>query len=138
MKAASAVAGIAEEPFSLAAETELDPLLPPEVEPSASSSDATGAVSCETDVVISTLVRNQSPDLPAGTAEVTLGLPAGVQLVAGSATQVVSGGSLEAGTSEAHTWTVRASAGGSKQLTISGSGVTLGETLTSSENDVHG
>jgi hypothetical protein len=133
VKAASAVAGVAEEPFSLAAETALDPLLPPEVEPSSSSTDATGAVSCGTDVVISTLVRNESPDLPVGSAEVTLELPAGVELVAGSSTQVVSSGSLEAGASEVHTWTVRATTGGSKQLTISGTGVTLGETFDSSD-----
>lgn len=140
VKAASQVDGIAAEPFSLAAETPLDPLTAPEVEPSASSSDAGGSVNCSTDVVISTTVRNQSADLPAGSAspassaaKVTLELPAGVQLVTGDATQVVSGGTLEAATSEPHSWTVRATGDGLKQLSITGSGVTLGETFSATE-----
>lgn len=104
------------------------------------SAEPAGPVNCSTDVVISTLVRNQSADLPAGSvspassgAAVTLQLPAGVQLVSGDASQTVSGGALEASTSETHTWTVRASTDGLKQLSITGSGVTLGETFTDTE-----
>lgn len=141
VEAVSQIEGATEEEFSLAAESELEPLVAPEVEPSASTTDASEAVSCSTDVIVSTTVRNESPDLPAGSsaptsaaARVSIDLPSGVQLISGDATQVVSGGSLEPATSEQHSWTVRASSDGLKQLTITGTGTTLGETFTTEKS----
>jgi hypothetical protein len=55
--------------------------------------------------------------------------------VSGSGTQTVSGGTLETSTpaSETHTWTVRATSSGTKQLTVTGQGGTMGETFSSSD-----
>jgi serine protease AprX len=133
--AASSIAGASSEAFAIAAAQPLTALVNPEVDPINPSTDAGGTVNCQTDVVVSTELENGSPDLDAGSAEVTLNLPSGLELVSGSATQPVSGGVLEASTtaSETHTWTVRATSSGTKQLTITGSGETMDETFTSSD-----
>lgn len=133
--AASTVEGAASEPFAIAAAAPLTALANPEVDPVNFSAVPSGTVNCQTNVTISTELENASPDLDAQSAQVTLNLPAGVTLVGGSATQTVSGGVLERSTpaSESHTWTVRATSSGLKQLTITGSGGTMGETFTSSD-----
>ena len=135
VEASSSIVGAAQEPFAIASAQPLTPLANPEVDPVNSREDASGTVNCQTDVVVSTELENESPDLDANSAGVTLNLPAGVSLVSGPASQPVSGGVLERSTpsSETHTWTVRATSSGAKQLTITGSGGTMGETFTSSD-----
>ena len=135
VEASSSVVGAAQEPFAIASAQPLTALANPEVDPVNSTADPSGTANCQTDVVISTELANGSPDLDARSAQVTLNLPSGVTLVSGSATQQVSGGVLERSTtaSEAHSWTVRATSSGAKQLTIIGSGGTMGETFDSSD-----
>jgi serine protease AprX len=136
VEASSSVVGVAEEPFAIASAQPLTALANPEADPVNSTADHSGTVNCQTDVVISTELANESPDLDAGSAQVTLNLPSGVMLVSGSSTQQVSGGVLERSTpaSETHSWTVRATSSGAKQLTITGSGGTMGETFVSADH----
>jgi hypothetical protein len=62
-------------------------------------------------------------------------LPAGLELVSGSQTQSVSDGTLDTSeTSSTHSWTVRPTQSGAHQLTIRGSGGTMGESFASTEN----
>jgi RNA polymerase sigma factor (sigma-70 family) len=133
VKAASAVEGTPQEPFALAAAAPLTQLAAPEVDPVNAREDASGTVNCQTDITVSTELENQSPDLAAQSAQVSLNLPPGVQLIGGSQTQTVSGGELEPSTptSETHSWTVRATSSGTKQLTVTGQGGTMAETFTS-------
>jgi hypothetical protein len=135
VEASSSVMGAAAEPFALAAAQPLQALANPEVDPVNTAASPSGTVNCQTDVVITTELENDSADLDAQSAQVTLALPAGVQLISGSATQEVSGGVLERSTSgsETHSWTVRATSSGAKQVTITGRGGTMGETFTSSD-----
>lgn len=134
VEAASTVNGAAAEPFALAAAEPLEQLTTPLVEPRDSSATPAGPVGCNTDVLVTTRLRNDSDDLGAESSEVTLDIPAGVELVSGSSSQTVSGGTLEAATtSEPHTWTVRATSSGPKTLTVSGTGSALGTPFTRSE-----
>ncbi len=122
VQSASTIDGAAAEPFAIAAAAPLDPLVSPTVRPDAQASPA-GAVSCSTPVTISSTLANASPDLDASSAAVGIELPAGVELVSGTPTQSVSGGTLETGsTSEEHIWTVEATSDGSKVITIAGVG----------------
>ncbi len=133
--AASTVEGADAEPFGLAATAPLTPLENPEVEPIDAATDADGTVNCqpgEGDVEITAEARNDSADLDAEDAELELQLPVGVRLISGAPAQQVSGGTLHTNeTSEQHTWTVRATTSGTKQLTVTGSGGTMDETFRS-------
>jgi serine protease AprX len=134
VEANSTVEGAAAEQFAIAAAAPLTPLANPEVDP-VNLAAPSGPVNCVTDLTISTQLENDSPDLDAHDAEVTLTLPAGVALVSGPITQEVSGGTLERSTSgsETRTWVVRATSSGVKQLTITGQGQTMGESFVSSD-----
>jgi serine protease AprX len=133
--AASAIEGADAEPFALAAKAPLEELAAPRPELDGPAIDPTGGTAgCAPgsgDVEVTTAVRNDSDDLDASEAQVTLELPAGVQLVSGSATQPLSGGTLESETtSEEHSWTIRATTSGAKQLALVSSGGVLDETFT--------
>jgi hypothetical protein len=132
--AASTVEGATVEPFAIAAAAPLTPLTNPEVDP-VNLSGPSGTVNCTRELTLTTELENASGDLDAQSAQVTLNLPAGVSLISGPATQTVSGGTLERSTpaSESHSWVVRATTSGAKQLTITGEGETMGETFTSSD-----
>ena len=130
----STVEGLDAEPFAIASTEALTPLVNPEVEPFGSTVKASGPVSCSSEIGITTNLRNQSPDLDAAEARVTLQLPRGVELVAGDQSRSVADGTLGADTgSSAASWTVRASTDGMKTLSIVGSGAAMGETFISVE-----
>lgn len=128
VEAVSNVVGVPAEPFALAAQAPLDPLDPPSVRLAGETTDASGPRACGQDVRITTRLANDSADLPADAAQVSLALPAGTQLVSGSPIQTVAGGSLAAGAiSEERSWTVRATSEGAKTFTITGQSETMGE-----------
>ena len=123
VEAASTVEGTGSEPFAIAAAEPLTELEPPIVRPVSIGASPSGPVSCSDPVEITTTLRNDSADLESNAAEVALELPPGVDLIAGSLTQQVSGGDLGTeATSESHGWIVQATTNGTKQLKISGRG----------------
>lgn len=130
VKAASEVVGAPAEPFALAGEAPLDPLDPPRVRLADAGTNADGPRACGRDVRITARLVNDSADLPADAAQVSLALPAGTQLVSGSHVQSVAGGSLSASaTSQEHSWIVRATSEGAKTFTITGQSQTMGESF---------
>ena len=134
VQSASTIDGATSEPFAIAAAAPLTPLASPTVRPNSLAASPAASVSCSTPVTVSTTLRNDSPDLGATNAAVSIELPAGVQLISGPATQVVSGGSLATSTtSESHSWTVQASADGPKTITVRGAGDAYGTTFRDSD-----
>jgi hypothetical protein len=81
-------------------------------------------------VTVTADITNPSPELTAENAEVTLSLPAGVELVAGQATQAF--GTLQTSARATATWTVRGTTDGLKQLTATTSATRFGSTFRSS------
>lgn len=129
----STIVGLSSEPFAIASTEPLTPLVSPEVEPFGLATNAGASTSCSSTVTVTASFRNDSPDLDASGAEASISLPSGVTLVSGPQTQSVSGGELAAGTSSSEiSWSVRATSGGQKTITIAGAGGTMGETFTSS------
>lgn len=123
VEAASQVDGAAAEPFAIAGAAPLAELQAPVVRPNVLTGSPSGPVNCTTPVVISTTLRNDSPDIAAAAAVVGIELPAGVQLVSGTQTQGVAGGTLTTSTtSESHNWTVQATTDGPKTITVAGVG----------------
>lgn len=129
VQSASTIDGASAEPFAIAAAGPLTPLASPTVRPNSLGASA-GTVRCGQPVVITTTARNDSPDLTAENAALGIELPAGVSLMSGSVTQVVSGGTLAtATTSESHAWTVQANSEGVKAITVRGAGDAYGTTF---------
>ncbi|MFN8151505.1 MAG: S8 family serine peptidase [Solirubrobacterales bacterium] len=129
VQSASTIDGASAEPFAIATAGPLTPLASPTVRPNSLGASA-GTVPCGQPVVITTTARNDSPDLTAGNAALGIDLPSGVSLTSGSATQVVSGGTLgTAATSESHAWTVQATSEGVKTITVRGAGDAYGTTF---------
>ncbi|KAA0265429.1 MAG: hypothetical protein EDQ89_13255, partial [Acidobacteria bacterium] len=130
VEAASTVEGAAAEPFAIAAAEPLTALVPPVAVPTGATADPAGPVRCSEPVAIRASLRNDSADLAATEASVAIEPPAGVELVAGDPEQAVSGGELApAETSAPHSWTVRATSDGPKQVRIAGSGSGFGTEL---------
>jgi hypothetical protein len=100
---------------------------PPAVKPSGTTMTPNGVVACGTDRVIETRLLNDS-HTDAQSAQVSVALPSGVELVAGLQMEPVSGELLELQTtSEPHAWTVRQTQPGVMPLTITGSGQSAGQ-----------
>ena len=134
VSADSTVEGQAAERFGLASANPLTPLESPDVDPVSVSQSGTGPINCSQTVTVSARLANPSSDLEASSTSLTLELPSGVELVSGSATQSVSGGTLAIDeTSEQVSWTIRAQASGSHQLAVRGDGVAFGTTFTNRE-----
>lgn len=129
VQSASTIEGAATEPFALAAAAPLTPLDAPTVRPSdIEASPAT--VRCDEALTISARARNDSADLEAANASLTISPPSGVQVLSGPLTQGVSGGTLEtSATSEFRSWTVQATSEGSGAITIEGAGDAYGTTF---------
>jgi serine protease AprX len=126
--ASSTIDGASSEPFAIASHNPLTPLANPTITPTGTNASPGGTINCQTPVTVTSRLQNSSPDLPVGSAQVSLSLPAGMSLVSGAQTQQVAGGTLASGqTSEQHTWTVQASSSGSHALTITGAGAELGQ-----------
>ena len=129
VQSASTIDGASAEPFAIAAAAPLTPVDSPTVRPN-SLAASPAIVRCNQPVTITTTAKNDSPDLAAANAALTIDLPSGVSLVSGSATQAVAGGSLPASaTSEVRTWTVQATGEGSKTIAVRGAGDAYGTTF---------
>ena len=119
VRASSGVDGLAAEPFALAAARPLTSVASPI--PGIALSASSRSVEPGQDVTVTATVTDASADLTADAANVTLNLPAGVELVQGDQTQ--QRGTLsqagQAGDSAQATWIVRATADGSYSLSAS-------------------
>ncbi|MGI8461175.1 MAG: S8 family serine peptidase [Solirubrobacterales bacterium] len=135
VEASSTVDGANAEPFALAAESSLEQLSAPEVDP-VNITGSESSVSCGSEIVVTAAFENSSDDLDAESATASLTFPAGIELVSGPAIQQVSGGTLETSTpaSEVRSWTLRPTAHGTHQLSLTGAGGTMGETFNSSDS----
>lgn len=127
VEAASEVKGVEAEPFAITSAVPLDPLVAPIVRPVGVRSSTSGPVACGSPVTISAQASNPSPDLGSSSTQLSIDLPAGISLISGPISQVVSGGELAAGeTSEARTWVVAATAHGSHRIGFTGYGEAYG------------
>jgi serine protease AprX len=136
VSADSTIEGRATERFGLASANALTPLESPDVDPTDLSQTGQGPVNCASDTVtVTARLANPSSDLEATGSQLTLELPAGLELVSGSATQAVSAGTLAVDeTSEEVSWTVRATGSGSHTPVVRGEGTAYGTTFTNREN----
>ncbi|GAC1321305.1 MAG: hypothetical protein NVSMB25_14820 [Thermoleophilaceae bacterium] len=130
---AGGVDGVAAEPFSLAAKNAVTPLAAPQLRTSIALS-TTGWVRSGAPVIVTANVTNPSPDLTAEDTRLTLNLPAGVSIVAG--TSSISLGTLEKRGSGSETaiatWTVQGTTDGLKQLTATTTASRFGANFSSS------
>jgi hypothetical protein len=116
VRASSSVDGLAAEPFALAATQALTPLASPS--PSVALSNSGTSVEPGQDVTVTATVTNASGDLTGDSANVTLNLPAGVELISGEQTQQLGQLALngQSGDSATATWVVRATTDGNYSL----------------------
>jgi hypothetical protein len=121
------------EPFAIAGTRELTPLATPQ--PTTALTVETGDTQRAGDpVAVRAAIANPSPDLTAENAQVTLNLPAGVELVEGQPTQSL--GTLQTkgagGDRATATWTVKGTTDGLKQLIATTTATAYGSALRSS------
>jgi serine protease AprX len=126
---AGGVDALASEPFALAATRSLTPLTTPQPAINLTTADRIGT---NQDVAVTATVSNPSPDLVAPDTRVTLVFPDGVELVAGSATQML--GTLATNGSATATWTVRGTTDGLQHLTATATTAVYGTTLTGTKS----
>ncbi len=112
--ASSSVDGLPSEPYALASQDPLTPIVSPD--PTATVSVSPGQVEPGQTVTVSATIANPSDRIPAQQAQATLELPAGVELVSGSPTEEL--GTLAAGGQASRTWTIRAASAGAHQVTV--------------------
>jgi hypothetical protein len=129
VKASSSVDSLPAEPFALTGTRQVTPLASPE--PTASLELSSGQIEPGQEVTVTARVANPSPDLTAEDAQVTLQLPAGVELVAGAQAQqlgtlALAGQDGDEGTA---TWTVRGTADGVHQLVAAIEAARYGESF---------
>jgi len=128
------VDGLPTEPFALAAKNPLTPLAAPQ--PSVTLTVDRGHVRQGDPVTVTQTVTNSSSDLAGSDATATLALPAGVSVVAGgSTTWSPGGGSLAAGASSSHQWTVTGTADGLEQFSATAQDTAYAETFSASANE---
>jgi hypothetical protein len=131
--AAGDVDGPSGEPFALSATRPLTPLVTPQPTTILSVESTTPVRPGDT-VQLQASIANPSPDLSAEAAEVTLNVPAGVELVAGEATQQL--GTLQPkgspGDQATATWTVRITSEPNRQLMATTTAQRYGSTFRSS------
>jgi len=131
VSADSTVEGQAAERFGLASANALTPLESPDVDPMDVSQSGSGQLNCSQTVTVTARLANPSSDIDASPATLTLELPPGLELVSGSATQSVSGDTLDADeTSEQVSWTVRPTGSGTHHLSVRGDGTAFGTTFS--------
>jgi hypothetical protein len=131
VSADSTVEGQDAERFGLASANALTPLESPDVNPVDVSQSGSGPISCSQTVTVTARLANPSSDIEASPASLSLELPTGLELVSGTATQSVSGGTLDPDkTSEAVSWTVRPTSSGTHALRVRGDGTAYGTTFS--------
>jgi subtilase family protein len=128
----STVDGLSAEPFALAATNSLTPVAAPT--PSVTLTIDGSHVRQGDDVTLTQTVTNTSSDLAGSSSNSSLDLPAGVTVTSGgSTTWAPGGGTLAAGASGSHQWTIAGTADGLKQLTAHAQDGAYGETFSSSD-----
>jgi hypothetical protein len=127
----STVDGADAEPFALAATNPLTPLAAPR--PAVSLSlDRTHALQGQ-DVTVTETVSNTSNDIPGSAATASLTLPSGVTVTSGgSTTWTPAAGTLAAGATVSHQWTVNGTSDGLGQLSANAQLSAYGETFNGS------
>ena len=134
VSADSTVEGQAAERFGLASANALTALESPDVDPVDVSQSGTGPINCSQTVTVSARLANPSSDIETTSSSLALELPSGLELISGSATQPVSGGTLAVDeTSEEVSWIVRATGSGTHQLALRGQAAAYGTTFTNRE-----
>jgi hypothetical protein len=129
VKASSSVDGLAAEPYAIASTRALTPLVTPR--PTTQLTIGEAQARPGSDVAVHATVTNPSGDLAAKSTSVTLQLPAGVDLVSGSATQ--SAGDLAPNGSYQADWTVRGTSDGLKQLIAQADATAVDTAVSSSD-----
>ncbi len=136
VKAATAVDGLAAEPFAVTGRRPLTALANPQ--PAVTLDVAAGTQRAGEPATVTATVRNPSADLTAEGTTLDLELPAGVELVDGAPTRSL--GTL--GTSSApqtFTWTVKGTTDGLKNVIATAQASRYGETFTGTAADsLHG
>jgi hypothetical protein len=134
VKASSTVDGANSEDFAIASTQPLIPLATPTIDaPAPDLSDS--VTSSGQSITVEADFNNQSSgaDLVQGldlhNAQVTINLPAGVDLVSGAATQGV--GTLVAGETDQGSWTVQSTNSGAHPITFTAQGSRFGTTFSS-------
>jgi hypothetical protein len=132
--AASPIVGAPSEDYALASSKPLTPLSTPNLAtPTPTLSDNTPALGQS--VTVTAQVTNQSNGtdlvdaLALDSGQVSINLPSGVQLIAGSATQSL--GTISPSQTKVASWTIERTAEGSGQVSISASGSRFGATFAS-------
>jgi hypothetical protein len=127
----STVDGLSAEPFALAATEPLTVLASPIPNVTLTVDRATARQG--DDVTVTETVHNTSGDMDGTAATASLDLPAGVTVASGGATTwSPGGGSLAAGATDTHVWTVRGDTDGIYHLTASAREGAYAETFSAS------
>jgi hypothetical protein len=131
VKAVSNVDGLPAEPFALAATTAVTPLATPQ--PITSLQVSSTQLKPGQTATVTASARNPSADLTAQSAQLALAVPPGVQIVSSAQTQSLGtlATSGAAGDTAAATWTVRATADVTGEMSATASASRYGETFSS-------
>jgi uncharacterized repeat protein (TIGR01451 family) len=127
VRAASSVDGASAEPFALAAANSLTEIKAPE--PTMAALVSTTRARQGEPITVTAHLQNPSDALDGQNAQATLVLPAGVELVSGTATQDL--GTLAKSATATVTWTVAGNADGLGDLQVVATTQAYGETLRS-------
>ncbi|MFL5909391.1 MAG: S8 family serine peptidase [Gaiellaceae bacterium] len=132
VRATSNVDGLSGEPFALAATNSPTALANPQPTPSLQLS--TAQLKPGQTATVTATAHNPSSDLTAESAQLTLNVPTGVQIITGSQTQTL--GTLatngSSGDSDTATWTIRATGDVAGHITATATASRYGETFSSS------
>lgn len=130
VKALSSVDGASSEPFSIASAGPVSALTSPI--PSVTVDSTSGPVAAGEDITVSATITNPSTQLSLNSAEISLDLPAGAALVAGSDPNPKSLSTIGPSGTATATWTVQGSTTGNKVFSATTSGTTFGEGFSGS------
>ncbi len=126
----STVDGLAEEPFALAATNPLTSLAAPK--PTVTLTLDRSSARQGDEVTVTETVHNPSADIAGASTSASVALPSGVTVSAGgSTTWAPGGGTLAAGATDSHHWTIEGTADGIGEVTATAQGDAYGETFHS-------
>jgi hypothetical protein len=125
----STIDGLSAEPFAFAAANAITPLAAPRPTVSLTLDQATARQGDQVKVTVT--ASNTSSDLAGSSAQVSLNVPSGIQVVSGGSTSW-SIGTLAAGASSSHEWIVKGTSDSFADFTATAQTQVYGETFTSS------
>jgi Subtilase family len=128
--ASSSVDGASAEPFALAAKNSLTALTAPK--PTARLDLDRSSARQGDPVTVTATLTNTSSNMDGSSAQLTLNVPTGVQVVSGGST-TWQPGTLAQGSAPTHTWTVKGTQDGVAQLTATASDQGYGETFNAAQ-----